>query len=214
VAGGRAKAIGANDDLLPVAVPAAGARRLSPLDAGLLLLPPGFTVMATPMFASRLTTRHGPRVVAAGSLAATAGGVLWMSRWGLHGSVIVQQTLPSMLFAAGASVCFFAITVMLTSEIEVRHSGLGSGLLNAGRQIGASIGLAVLTVVAAAHTRAGSGDGGPRAATASGYGFALTMIAGLAVAGILLIALHAWRRDREAAAQRAAETEHPVVEAA
>jgi EmrB/QacA subfamily drug resistance transporter len=182
-------------------------RGLSPLDAGLLMLPAGFIIMATPSLAARVTTRHGTQRVAAASLALAAAGVLWMSRWTVHGSVIEQQVAPSLLFAFGGSVCFFAISVLLTSEMELQHSGLGSGLFNAGRQVGGSIGLAVTAVIAAARTRAlsGAGHDSLRAATASGYGFALVIVAALALAGILVIALHARRHPGRTPTQRAAE---------
>ena len=139
-----------------------------------------------------------------------------MSRWGVHGSVVWQFVAPSLQFGAGTSVCFFAITVLLTSEIELAHSGLGSGLFNAGRQVGGSIGLAVMTAVAAAHTRrlAEGGTDSVRAALASGYGFALVMVAALAFAGILVIALHSRLRAQRARASRSAESERPAPEPA
>ena len=113
-----------------------------------------------------------------------------------------------MLIAVGASICFLSISVMLTSEMEREHSGLGSGLFNAGRQVGGSIGLAALTVVAAARTQSllGLHHGAVAQATARGYGFALLAAAGLLVVGILVLATHANRRRLRAAARIAAES--------
>ena len=81
---------------------------------------------------------------------------------------------PSVIGGLGGAICNFAVSVLLTSAIEHEHSGLGSGLFNAGRQIGGSIGLAAFAVVAASRTRslAGAGHGGvaarrPRPGTAS-----------------------------------------------
>ena len=83
-----------------------------------------------------------------------SGGLVWLSRWGIHGSVAIGVVVPMLIAGVGGSLCYFAVSVLLTSEIEHEYSGLGSGLFNAGRQIGASIGLAALAVVAASHTRA------------------------------------------------------------
>jgi EmrB/QacA subfamily drug resistance transporter len=191
-------------------------RGYTPLGAGLLLLPAGCVVMATPAFAARATTRYGPQIVAAASLAAAGAAVLWMSRWGVHGSVVVQQVMPSMLFAAGGSVCFFAITFLLTSAVEQRHSGLGSGLFNAGRQVGGSITLAVMTVIAATHTKtlAGAGHGASRGQTAAGYGFAMISLTGLAVAGVVLIVAYARRRGGRSATRSATDAERRAPEPA
>src|SRR5665213_1395906 len=151
-----------------------------------------------------ITTRRGPRVVVIGGLLVAALGTLWQSRWGAHGSIVVQMVLPSAVFALGGSVSFFATSVLLTSEIDREHSGLGSGLFNAGRQIGGSIGLAVMAVVAAAHARTLSGESAP-ARAAAGYGFALMILALLVALGVLVVSVHSYRRRtgaRRAAPER------------
>jgi EmrB/QacA subfamily drug resistance transporter len=167
-------------------------RGFSPFDAGLLLMPFALLGIATPLFASPITTRYGPRRVAIASIVVETTGIVWLSRWAAHGSILTQVVLPSMVIGFGASICFFCMSVLLTSDLEREHSGLGSGLFNAGRQVGGSIGLAALTVLAAAHTRSLIGAAHPSAtaqATASGYGLSLLVGAGLLVAGIVLIAL-------------------------
>ena len=171
-------------------------RGYSPFDAGLLLMPFALLAIATPVFASPLATRHGPRRVALVSIVVETAGIVWLSRWGAHGSVLTEVVLPSMVIGLGASICFFSMSVMLTSEMEREHSGLGSGLFNAGRQVGGSIGLAAFTVIAAAHTRSllAAQHVAVAQATARGYGFALLAAAGLLVVGILVVATHANRR--------------------
>jgi EmrB/QacA subfamily drug resistance transporter len=164
-------------------------RGYSPFDTGLLMTPFVLVAIATPVFASSLTTRYGPRIVAIAGLAIEIAGVLWLSRWGARGSILTELVLPSMLFNLGGSVCFFSMSVMLTSEMEREHSGLGSGLFNAGRQVGGSIGLAVLSVVAATHTRSLLAHHlAVRGAEVRGYGLALVVGAVLLAVGIMVIA--------------------------
>jgi len=167
-------------------------RGFSPLDAGLLMLPFASLAILTPVFSSRLTTRHGPRAVAIASVAVEIVGILWLSRWDVHSSILVAVVVPAMVINLGASMCFFAMSVMLTSDLAREHSGLGSGLFNAGRQVGGSVGLAALTVVAAAHTRLARGahGSGLAHADARGYGFALQIAAGLLAVGILIVAAY------------------------
>ena len=107
-------------------------RGYSPFDTGLLMLPFVVVAIATPLLASSLTTRYGPRRVAIVGLFIEVVGVVWLSRWGAHGSILTQVVLPSMLFNLGGSICFLAMSVLLTSDMESEHSGLGSGLFNAG----------------------------------------------------------------------------------
>jgi EmrB/QacA subfamily drug resistance transporter len=176
-------------------------RGYSPFDTGLLMMPFVIVAVATPLFTSALTTRYGPRFVAIAGLVVETAGIVWLSRWGTHGSILTQVVLPSMLFNLGGSICFLAISVLLTSELESEHFGLGSGLFNAGRQVGGSIGLAALTVIAAAHTRSllSAHHGALAAAEARGYGLALLTGAGLLGVGILLVATHTSRRRAAAA---------------
>jgi EmrB/QacA subfamily drug resistance transporter len=184
-------------------------RGYSPLDTGLLMMPFVIVAIATPFFTSSLTTRHGPRFVAIAGLVVETGGMVWLSRWGAQGSILTQVVLPSMLFNLGGSICFLSISVLLTSELDSEHSGLGSGLFNAGRQVGGSIGLAALTVVAAAHTRSllSAHHGAVATADAGGYGLALLAGAGLLGVGILVVATHANRRRARAAVAADAESQ-------
>jgi EmrB/QacA subfamily drug resistance transporter len=170
-------------------------RGYTPFVTGLLMLPFSLLVIATPVVAVQLTTRYGPRRVAVVSPAVAVIGLLWLSRWQPHGSIVEQMVLPAMLFGLGVSFCFFALSVLMTSAIEDENSGLGSGLLNAGRQVGGSIGLAALTVVAAAYSRSLVGQHGmlsDRSVT-DGYGIALVANAGLFLVGMLVIAVYASR---------------------
>ena len=177
-------------------------RGFSPFDTGLLMTPLVMVAVATPLFTASLIARHGPRLVAIAALIVEIGGIVWLSFWGTHGAILTSLVLPSMLFNLGGSVCFLSMTVLLTSDMEGQHSGLGSGLFNAGRQVGGSIGLAALTVVAATHTRSLlRGSGGALAlADARGYGLALRVGAALLAVGALVIAAHARHRRVRAAA--------------
>ncbi|HEY2569919.1 MAG TPA: MFS transporter [Solirubrobacteraceae bacterium] len=170
-------------------------RGYTPFVTGLLMLPFGLLVIATPVVAVRLTTRYGPRRVAVVSPAVAVIGLLWLSRWQPHGSIIEQMVLPAMVFGLGVSFCFFALSVLMTSAIEDENSGLGSGLLNAGRQVGGSIGLAALTVAAAAYSRSLVGQHGTLSAGSitDGYGIALVANAGLFFVGMVIVAVYATR---------------------
>ena len=183
-------------------------RGYSPFDAGLLLMPFALLAIATPTLASSVTARHGPRRVAIASIVIEIGGIVWLSRWDAHGSILTDLVIPSMVLSIGASICFFSMSVLLTSDMERDHSGLGSGLFNAGRQVGGSIGLAALTVVATAHTRSllAAHHGTVADADAGGYGLALLTGAGLLGVGIAVVASHTNRRHGQPASALDAES--------
>jgi hypothetical protein len=84
---------------------------------------------------------------------------------------------------------------MGTSAVATGEAGLVSGLLNAGRQCGGSVGLAVLSTVAVAATRAApAGDG--VGALASGYSRAFAGTGLLLVCAAVCAALFAPRLGR------------------
>jgi sugar phosphate permease len=104
----------------------------------------------------------------------SAGGGLWY---------VLSSAILSGL-ALGCSAV--ASTTRGTSAVEEEERGLASGLLNTCAQVGTAMGLAVLFMVAAAHTDALTGGGEPRAwALVEGYRLAFFVGAGIAAVGAL-----------------------------
>src|SRR5262249_15881735 len=100
---------------------------------------------------------------------------------------------------AGLGLLFVPMSLVALARVAEADSGAASGLLNAGRQVGASIGLAVLgtvawTVVAngaraqAAATRTASWQAAYRPARAAGFDRAFLVASGIALL-ILVIAV-------------------------
>ncbi|HSD56517.1 MAG TPA: hypothetical protein VLA92_05215, partial [Candidatus Saccharimonadales bacterium] len=58
-----------------------------------------------------------------------------------------------ILMATGMAATFVTVTMITTSGVSHEDSGLVSGLLNTGQQVGGAIGLAVLTVISTAGTK-------------------------------------------------------------
>ena len=63
---------------------------------------------------------------------------------------------PALLCAAGIGFSFVPVTIAATAGVERREAGLASGLVNTSRQMGGSVGLALLAAVATQRT-AGAG---------------------------------------------------------
>jgi EmrB/QacA subfamily drug resistance transporter len=167
-----------------------GPRGLNPLDAGLAFLPSTVVSIGASSIGPGLCARFGPRRPLFVGLACSTVGMVWLSRFGAHSDLVSSSLLPSAVFGIGIGTAFVCVTVLVTAGVESAHTGLASGLINAGRQIGGSIGLAVLSVIAAARTREvlAAHSGSVAAAGASGYGVALLVGAGLGLTGLLVVA--------------------------
>jgi EmrB/QacA subfamily drug resistance transporter len=165
-----------------------------PIEAGVAFLPMTLSIFAASKLAPRLVARFGPRpVVTAGMLTATVGIVLLKGIG--PGDSYVGAVLPGALLSSiGMGCSLVPATIVAMQGLPRSHSGLGSGLLNTSRLMGGALGLAVLSTIAAAHTRGESTLGAARALS---DGFDLAFIVGAvfalagAVAAVSLLRPHA-----------------------
>ena len=149
-----------------------GTLHFSALETGLAFVPMTLGVGLGATLAPRLTRRVGARMVLAGGmLSATAGEALLT---GVHpGGTYVGQVLPGgMLGAFGLGLSLVPATIVAVQGVPAATSGLASGVLNTSRFVGAALGLAVLSTIAASHTHAALASGASTA-TALTDGFQL-----------------------------------------
>ena len=120
----------------------------SPIKTGLVFLPMVAAIMLSSGIASQLVARIGARpLLVAGTLIAT-GGMGWLSRLNDHSTYAGGLLGPMIVTAIGLGLVFVPISLVSLSKVANSDSGVASSLLNAGQQIGGSIGLAVLGTVA------------------------------------------------------------------
>ncbi|MDH6223901.1 MFS transporter [Streptomyces sp. MJP52] len=139
--------------------------------------------------AARLVGRFGPyRVLLAGLALATAGMAL-LGRAPADGSYAADVLTPLLMLSAGFAVAMPALTGLAMAGVAEEDAGLASGLFNTTQVVGGSLGLAVLTTLAAGRTQGLLGEGVPLvAATADGYRLAFAVAAGLGAAALALAA--------------------------
>jgi len=148
------------------------------------------SIFAGSSLAPRLVGRFGPRrVITGGMLSATIGMAL-LTGVAPSGSYLAAVLPGAMLTSLGMGFSLVPSTIVAMQGLPGSQSGLGSGLLNTSRLMGGALGLAVLSTLAAAHTRAELGVGAARALT-DGFGFAFAVgalfcVVGAAVAALLL----------------------------
>jgi EmrB/QacA subfamily drug resistance transporter len=178
----------------------------SALRAGVAFLPLAAVLVLGSAAAAALVPRIGARPLLMAGAAISAGGLYWLSRLTEHGSYTAGLLGPILLTAAGLGLLFVPLPLVALARVADADSGIASSLLNAGRQVGASIGLAVLGTVAwtvaadgaRAHAAAARTAAWPAAyqhALAAGFDRAFLVAAGIAVL-ILVISVAAIRVRR------------------
>jgi EmrB/QacA subfamily drug resistance transporter len=160
----------------------------SPIEAGLAFLPMPLTIAACTQAATRLTGRIGAGPVLAAGMALIALGMLLFTRLGSDGSYVGDVLAPSLLCAAGIGFSFVPVTIAATAGVRRTEAGLASGLVNTSRQMGGSVGLALLAAVATQRTAALAGDVSRAEALTVGFHRAFAVGAGIALTGALVSA--------------------------
>jgi predicted MFS family arabinose efflux permease len=152
----------------------------SPIQTGIAYLPLTGGVIIAAGISSQLFARIGTKpVIVAGTLTA-AGGLYWLSRVPVGGSY-VSDILPGLLVAAfGLGGVFVGATTAANAGVSEDKAGLAAGLLNTGQQIGAALGLAILSALATARTDSLLHAGHDTFAQAATHGYQRALMAGAA----------------------------------
>jgi EmrB/QacA subfamily drug resistance transporter len=150
----------------------------SAVRAGLGFVPHTFAIIAGAQLAPRVLPRLGARWLVAAGASAAAAGFLWQGQLTPTGSYASGLLGPAILMCGGLGLLITTITTTVTSGAGRSDAGIASGLLNATRQVGGSLGLAVLATLAGRHAST------PAALTA-GYGHAFLAIAAFLALAVL-----------------------------
>lgn len=127
-------------------------RRLTPLEVGLVLLPLTVPFATNPPLTGRVVARTGPRrPVLAGLALLTAGGVVLACTVFSDGSY-AWLALGLLLTGFGISCVLPALVAAVIGAAPEGAAGAAGGLLNAVRQVGATLGVALMGAVAAVDT--------------------------------------------------------------
>src|SRR6266540_530387 len=146
----------------------------SPIQTGIAYLPltGGFIIAAS--ISSQLFARIGTKpVVLLGSVIG-AGGLYWLSRIPVDGSY-VSDILPGLLTVS------IGLGGVFTGLTTADNAGLAAGLLNTGQQLGAALGLAILSALATARTSSLLDGGHDTVAQAATHGYQRALMAGAAL---------------------------------
>jgi EmrB/QacA subfamily drug resistance transporter len=155
----------------------------SPLEAGLALVPSSLAVLLGSKAAPRLMALFGARSVAALGTVVAAVGFGWQSTMTPQGAYLTEIMFPGILMMLGAGLTATPLAALATSGAAPGEAGLVSGLINTSRTMGGSLGLAVMSTIAATR----SGGSGTAQALTDGYALAFRSGAGLLIGGVALM---------------------------
>ncbi|GAA2264863.1 MFS transporter [Streptomyces atrovirens] len=152
-------------------------RGFSPLSTGLVFLPVAVATGVGAHLGSRLVGRIGSRPTAVAGMAVAAVGTLPLTRLSETGSVYAGL-LPGFVIASlGLGAVFVTATTTALAMVGHREAGLASGVVNTFHEVGGSIGVAVVSTVAASGFVRGS---------VGGFADAFTLCAVTAAAGAVI----------------------------
>jgi MFS family permease len=153
----------------------------SPIQTGVAYLPltGGFIIAAG--ISSQLFARIGTKpIVVLGTLIA-AGGLYWLSRIPVDGAY-VTDILPGLLVVSlGMGGVFTGLTTAANAGVDEDKAGLAAGLLNTGQQLGAALGLAILSALATAETKSMLHGGNDTVAQAATHGYQRALLVGAVI---------------------------------
>ena len=115
----------------------------SPLAAGLALLPQTAVISLMNFVSGQVTARRGARLPMALGLAIGGAGLLGLALVSARAS-LVSVVGPMLAVGMGASLAMPAMTHAAIDHTPKERAGIGSAVLNASRQVGGVVGIALL----------------------------------------------------------------------
>jgi EmrB/QacA subfamily drug resistance transporter len=135
---------------------------------GLCFLPLAAAITLSAAAASKLLSRTGPKPLMLAGLVIAAAGAFLLATADASASYLADVLPGFLVMGAGVGPMFVAISVAAMSRVPESASGLASGLLMTGHEVGAALGVASFTAVAGALvTSTDITNAYPRALTAA-----------------------------------------------
>jgi EmrB/QacA subfamily drug resistance transporter len=171
----------------------------SAVQAGAAFLPMTVLIILIAPIAGKTSDRLGSRTLMTSGMTLVAAQLFYFSRLGQHSSY--WELLPGLLLGGvGMALTMTPSTAAATRSVPVEKAGVGAAVLNAFRQVGGSIGVALMGAIVAheAHGRQ-TPD-----AFMDGFSRSLVVAAVIAVVGAIVAFAFVRPHDREVAEESVA----------
>ena len=160
----------------------------SPVQTGATFLPMTILIVFVAPLAGRFSDKIGSRWLMGAGLVLLSASLLSFSMLGLDSTF--WDILPGLLLGGvGMSLAMTPTTAAAMGSVPVDKAGVGSAVLNSMRQVGGSLGIALMGAIVAASVNVPQTD--PRAAAqfVDGYHNALHVAAAIAIVGAVVAVL-------------------------
>lgn len=121
----------------------------SPLQAGLGFLPMSLIQFGSSLLVPRLTRRFGSAPLLVTGLVLVTGGMVWLTQLSDSTTFMIGFFGPLILLGLGQGIAFGPMTAVGIAGVNAEDAGAASGLVNTAHQLGSTLGIAILTAVAA-----------------------------------------------------------------
>ena len=122
----------------------------TPTQAGASFLPMTLLIIVVAPIAGKLSDRIGSRWLMGAGMTLVSISLLFYQRVGLHSTF--WTLLPAMLLGGvGMAMTMSPMTAAAMSSVPVDKAGVGSGVLNSFRQLGGSLGIALMGAILASY---------------------------------------------------------------
>ena len=157
----------------------------SAIETGASFLPMTVLIVLIAPVAGRFSDRIGSRWLMGAGLVCLSASLLSFSRLGVDSSF--WDVLPGLILGGvGMSLAMTPTTAAAMGSVPVDKAGVGSAVLNSMRQVGGSLGIALMGAIVASSIHVGESD--PRIAQqfVDGYSNALHVAATIALVGAVV----------------------------
>jgi EmrB/QacA subfamily drug resistance transporter len=158
----------------------------SPTKAGAVFLPMTLLIILVAPFAGKASDQIGGRWLMGGGMTLVSISLLLYQRVGLHSTF--WTLLPAMVLGGiGMAMTMAPMTSVAMGSVPVDKAGVGSGVLNSFRQVGGSLGIALMGAILASFlTGAPAGTTAAKQDFVDGLHAALLVSAGITFAAALV----------------------------
>ncbi|MBC7814605.1 MAG: MFS transporter [Burkholderiales bacterium] len=123
------------------------AQGLSAFETGVALLPFAAALLVGAPVAGILSSRFGAKWVVTAGMALETIGLFWFSRILYVDTPYITLAVPLILYGAGVGLAIAQLANISLSDVPPEKAGVASGALNTLRQIGASLGIAIVGAI-------------------------------------------------------------------
>jgi EmrB/QacA subfamily drug resistance transporter len=132
-----------------------GTLHYSPVANGLAFLPMvGMLMLFAQLSTNWLVPAIGPKIVVPVGLLLGAGGMVWLTRIGLHSTYPAHVLPPLLIVGTGIGLAMPAAFSLATLGVQISDQGVASAMTNTSQQIGGAISTPLLNTLAASAASA------------------------------------------------------------